>query len=312
MSQPAVFLDRDHTLIEDTGYLNDPAGVKLLPGVELALKSLAQAGYRTVVVTNQSGVARGMVTEEMIAKIHVEMCRQLEAHGAKLDAIYYCPYHPDGTIEEYARESEMRKPWPGMLLQAAKDLDINLLESWMVGDRPRDVEAGQRAGCRTIRIRFGTAPIPGEAQDEDIQADFTVRNLVEAARIILRESVALRPPHGESGQPAGLPPPAVAATSQTPSPAIQPSGDADGLSDRQIRLEVLRYIRQLARAEDHHEEFSLSKLIGGVVQVLAILALIIALWRMATDALGQAQLWATLGVALQAMALTFFTMHRGR
>ena len=312
MSQSAVFLDRDHTLIEDTGYLNDPAGVKLLPGVELALKSLAQAGFKTVVVTNQSSVARGMVTEEMIGKIHVEMCRQLEAHGAKLDAIYYCPYHPDGTIEAYAKESEMRKPWPGMLLQAAKDLDINLLESWMVGDRPRDIEAGQRAGCRTIRIRTSMLPVPGEAQDEDIQADFTVRNLVEAARIILREAGAVRPPHGASGQPAGAPSPTATAPSQPPSPAIQPTDDVEGLNDRQIRLEVLRYVRQLARAEGHHEEFSFSKLIGGVVQVLAILALIIALWRMATEAGGQAQLWATLGVTLQVMALTFLTMHRGR
>jgi D-glycero-D-manno-heptose 1,7-bisphosphate phosphatase len=305
MSQPAVFLDRDHTIIEDTGYLSDPAGVKLLPGVELALKSLARAGYKTVVATNQSSVARGMVTEEMVNRINAEMVRQLEERGANLDAIYYCPYHPAGTIEAYAIDSEMCKPKPGMLLKAAEEMDINLLESWMVGDRPRDVEAGQRAGCRTIRIRASTLPVPGEVQDEDVQADFAARNLVEAARIILREAGLAHP------RPAAAPSvPGVEQAPPQPAPAPPPKG-AEALSDRQVRLELLRYVRQLARAEGS-EEFSFTKLIGGIVQVLAALALMVALWRMAAEAIQQAQLWATLAVVLQVMALTFFSMHRSR
>jgi hypothetical protein len=184
----------------------------------------------------------------------------------------------------------------------------------MVGDRPRDVEAGLRAGCRTIRIRAGTLPTPGEAQDENIQPDFTARNLVEAARIILREARLVGPRIGAAAeQPA--PPPAVAGGGEQappqPAAAQAPGEAAEALSDRQMRLEVLRHLRQLARAEGH-EEFSFTKLIGGIVQVLAALALVIALWRTAVEAVQQAQLWATLAVTLQVMALTFFTMRRAR
>ncbi|MFB3891578.1 MAG: D-glycero-alpha-D-manno-heptose-1,7-bisphosphate 7-phosphatase [Phycisphaerae bacterium] len=187
MANKAVFVDRDHTLIEDPGYLSDPAAVKLLPGVGPALKSLSAAGFRIVLVTNQSGIARGILTEETLAGIHDELRRQLAQHGAALDGVYYCPFHPEGVIEKYARESDMRKPKPGMLLAAAKDMDIDLTASWMVGDGARDIEAGQRAGCRTIRVRVPSRPPSGEPQDEDVQADFTVHNMVEAARIILRE-----------------------------------------------------------------------------------------------------------------------------
>ncbi len=189
MSHRAVFLDRDHTIIEDPGYINDPSKVHLLPGVGTALKMLAGAGYTLVVVTNQSGIARGLLTEETLAKIHDELQRQLTEHGVKLDAFYYCPFHPQGVVERYTMDSDCRKPKPGMLLRAAAEMGIDLARSWMVGDSPRDIEAGQRAGCRTIRLRLaeGDEPQIGEASDEDVQADFTVRNLVEAAKIIVRE-----------------------------------------------------------------------------------------------------------------------------
>ncbi|MDP7288001.1 MAG: HAD family hydrolase, partial [Phycisphaerae bacterium] len=149
----AVFIDRDNTIIDDPGYISDPAAVKLLPGVELAIKSLAQTGFKNIVCTNQSGIARGMLTEEGLDSIHAELRRQLGDKGAHLDAIYYCPFHPQGTVEKYACESDLRKPKPGMLLKAAADLDLDLSECWMVGDSARDIEAGQRAGCRTIRVR---------------------------------------------------------------------------------------------------------------------------------------------------------------
>ena len=188
MASKAVFLDRDNTVIEDPGYVSDPQVVKLLPGVELAIKSLAQAGYRIVVVTNQSGVARGLLTEETLGRMHAELQRQLGQHGAHLDGVYYCPFHPEGTVEQYTRESDLRKPKPGMLLKAAQELDIDLSASWMVGDSARDIEAGQRAGCRTIRVRVRAShhAAPGVEDDENVQADYTVRNLVDAARVILR------------------------------------------------------------------------------------------------------------------------------
>lgn len=184
----AVFLDRDHTIIEDPGYLSDPAGVKLLAGVAGAIRSLAAAGYKIVVVTNQSGVARGMLTEETLEKIHTELRGQLSADGADLDAIYYCPYHPAGTIQRYARESDLRKPNPGMLLKAAVDLELELSASWMVGDSPRDIQAGRRAGCSTIRLCGGDASTCGEKTDEEARADFTAANLAEAAEVILSHS----------------------------------------------------------------------------------------------------------------------------
>ncbi len=186
MARRAVFLDRDNTIIDDPGYLSDPAGVKLLPGVELAIKSFAQAGFKVVVVTNQSGIARGMLTEQMLDEIHDEMRRRLTAKGARIDGIYYCPYHPEGTVESYAKDSEMRKPRPGMLLKAAKEMNIDLAASWMIGDSPRDIEAGKRAGCKTIRIRLPKNKTNGQPDEPD-NADFYVRNLVDAARVVMRE-----------------------------------------------------------------------------------------------------------------------------
>ncbi|MFP4105835.1 MAG: HAD-IIIA family hydrolase [Phycisphaerae bacterium] len=187
MVKKAVFLDRDDTILKDPGYLSDPERVELLPGVALAIKSLRQAGFMVVVVTNQSGIARGMLTEETLRQIHEEMRRRLDSKGAHIDAIYYCPYHPDGSVIKYARNSDLRKPRPGMILQAARELNIDLKQSWMVGDGARDVEAGQRAGCRTIRIRHEEHHRPGEPEQETVQADFNAQNLVEAARIISRE-----------------------------------------------------------------------------------------------------------------------------
>lgn len=185
MSNKAVFLDRDHTIIKDTGYISDPSLVSLLPGAAEGIKLLLAAGYKTIVVTNQSGVARGLLTEAALAAIHAEMSHQLASHGARVDAIYYCPFHPEGTVPGYIQDSELRKPKPGMLLAAAREHDIDLPKSWMVGDSARDIEAGQRAHCRTIRLRGEFLQLPGDSEDEDVQADYTVATLLDAARVIL-------------------------------------------------------------------------------------------------------------------------------
>ena len=152
MSHKAVFLDRDDTLISDPGYISDPAQVQLLPHVGHSLAMLKKMGYLLVVVTNQSGVARGIVTEQTLEQIHHHLKKLLADEGVYLDAIYYCPYHPEGTVAKYTRESDLRKPQPGMLLKAAEELDIDLSQSWMIGDSYQDIAAGSRAGCRTILL----------------------------------------------------------------------------------------------------------------------------------------------------------------
>ena len=182
--QKAVFLDRDDTVLKDPGYLAHPDGVVLLPGVEHAIIKLREAGFKIVLVTNQSGVARGMFDEAMLERIHAELRNQLVAKGAILDAIYYCPFHPDGKVEKYTKESDLRKPNPGMLLQAAEQLDLDLANSWMVGDSNRDVEAGRRAGCKGSILLTGKTVDPENMPDTN--ADHVVADLTEAACIIMR------------------------------------------------------------------------------------------------------------------------------
>lgn len=145
MSRPAVFLDRDGTLIEDREYLSDPAGVRLMPGVPEGLRRLRDAGFALVVVTNQSGIGRGWMTEENYRSVASELDRQLAEHGAWLDAAYFCAAVPAANPRE---EHPDRKPNPGMYLQAARELNLDLGNSFAIGDAPRDLIAGQRAGCR--------------------------------------------------------------------------------------------------------------------------------------------------------------------
>jgi mannose-1-phosphate guanylyltransferase len=154
--RPAVFLDRDGTVIEHVPYLSDPALVRLLPGSAEALVRLRRAGFARVLVTNQSAIGRGMLTEGRLEEIHAEMSRQLAACGATLDAIYYCPAAPSGD-DRTTIECPDRKPGPGMLLRAAADLKLDLGASWMIGDLISDVLAGLNAGCRSILVRSGQA-----------------------------------------------------------------------------------------------------------------------------------------------------------
>jgi D,D-heptose 1,7-bisphosphate phosphatase len=162
----AVFLDRDGTLIEHVHYLADPAHVRLLPGAAEALKRLGRAGFVRVLVTNQSAIGRGMITEARLHEIHAEMNRQLAERGTALDAIYYCADIPAGD-DRTRVENHNRKPGPGMLLRAAEELGLDLAASWMVGDLISDVLAGLGAGCRSVMVASG--------QTQEI----TVNHLVE-------------------------------------------------------------------------------------------------------------------------------------
>ena len=186
MSDKAVFLDRDDTLIEDPGYINEPAQVKLLDGVPEALIQLKALGYKLIVVTNQSGVAHGIVTEKALGEIHDRMKQLLINKNAYLDGIYYCPYHPEGVIPKYRKESDLRKPSPGMLLKAADEMHIDLNQSWCVGNSSRDIEAGVRAGCKTILIDLPpshqkTRPTVMMTR---VNPDYKAVNIKEAVNII--------------------------------------------------------------------------------------------------------------------------------
>lgn len=199
MQYPVVFLDKDGTLVQDVPYNIDPAKVVLEDGVARGMRLLSEAGYHFVVVTNQSGVARGYFPEEALQGVaeHLEQIIELAA-GAKIDGFYYCPHHPDGVIEKYAVECCCRKPSPGLLHAAAAELGIPLAQSWMVGDILNDVEAGNRAGCRAILIDNGsetewrTGPFR--------KPDFIAANLEEAAAIIINEDRRVRQSNTEQSE----------------------------------------------------------------------------------------------------------------
>ncbi len=175
----AVFLDRDGVLIEDTGYPNDPDTLCILPGVPAALLRLQAAGWRLVVVSNQSGVARGYFSLETLDRIHERLTADLAIPGVVLEALYYCPHHPEG-IAPFAVACDHRKPAPGMLTSAAAALGIDLGQSWMVGDKEDDVRAGHAAGCRSVRIASAGTAGGSAAEVTAIDLQDAVSQLLEA------------------------------------------------------------------------------------------------------------------------------------
>jgi D-glycero-D-manno-heptose 1,7-bisphosphate phosphatase len=157
--KPAVFLDRDGTLIEEVGHLGDPDGVVVLPGVPQTLRRLADAGFALVVISNQGGVARGFFTEDDVRAVCDRTAGLLASEGATIDAWYHCPHHPD-----FGEPCECRKPAPGMLLRAAREHELDLGSSWMVGDHLVDVQAGAAAGARPIKVLTGHGLLHGDGE----------------------------------------------------------------------------------------------------------------------------------------------------
>lgn len=150
-----IFLDKDGTIIENVPYNADPGRIRLAPGAAGGARHLHNAGYRLIVVSNQSGVARGYFAEEALAAVEARLRALLAEAGAPLAGFYYCPHHPEGTVPEYTRMCDCRKPQAGLLQRAAREQGIDLARAWMIGDILNDVEAGRRAGCRTILIDNG-------------------------------------------------------------------------------------------------------------------------------------------------------------
>jgi len=179
IKKPVVFLDRDGTINKDVPYCSCPDEFILLSGAGEAIARLNQSGFAVVVITNQSGVARGYFTEGTLRLIHQKMQVDLARHKARVDAIYYCPHHPNDGCS-------CRKPEPGLIFRAAEELDLDLKKSFFIGDSPADVKAGKRVGCTTVLIDQN-----GKAAT-DCQADYICRNLSEGVEWIIKHSFAAR------------------------------------------------------------------------------------------------------------------------
>lgn len=186
--RPAVFLDRDGTLLEEAGYLDRLEQLAFFPFAVDAVRLLNRGGLAVVVFTNQSGVGRGMYQEAFVLLAHETMAARLAEGGARVDGFYYCPHHPQADLAEYRRDCDCRKPGTGMMRQAAADLDLDLSRSFTVGDKWTDVQAGIAAGGTGILVRTGygrsseRSPLPG------VQAAAIVDDVISAAGWILRRA----------------------------------------------------------------------------------------------------------------------------
>ena len=182
MKYPAVFLDRDGTINEEVGYLNDPSRLKLLPGVAEALKILKNAGFKLIVITNQSGPARGYFPKELVFEINELIQKRLSKKGVILDDFFICFHHPD-------EKCNCRKPKPGLILQALEKYPIDLKKSYLIGDKIIDIETAKSLGIKSILVLtgYGKGELKYIAPKKEIYPDFIAKNLKEAAEIILKD-----------------------------------------------------------------------------------------------------------------------------
>ena len=184
--RPAVFLDRDGTVLEEAGYLDRLERLAFFPFAIDAVRLLNRGGYAVVVITNQSGVGRGMYEEAFVIRAHQVVDERVRLGGARIDGYYYCPHHPDAEVEKYRLDCDCRKPGPGMLRQAAADLDLDLTRSFAVGDKWTDVQAGVAAGGRGILVRTGYGRTSEAAPTRRLEPVTIADDLIAATAWILR------------------------------------------------------------------------------------------------------------------------------
>ena len=192
MGRPAVFLDRDGTIIREVEYLRSPRQLRLLPRAAAAICRLNRAGFAVVVTTNQSGIGRGLLTEEELEEVHAVLRSRLGRRGARIDGIYFCPHHPEAARPEYRRRCRCRKPAAGMLLRAAREFDLDLGRCFAIGDSARDIEAGRRAGCRAVLVRTGYGAETEARLGRGPGADYVADDMSDAVEWILQETVGRR------------------------------------------------------------------------------------------------------------------------
>jgi D-glycero-D-manno-heptose 1,7-bisphosphate phosphatase len=183
----AVFIDRDGTISEEVGYVNHVSRFRLFPFAAEAVRTLHASGWLAVLVTNQSGVARGYFEEELIGAVHKQLADELARGGARLDAVYYCPHHPSAGEPPYRLDCDCRKPKPGLLLTAARDLGLELSRCWVVGDRYSDTELARNAGARSafVLTGYGRGELEHQSKTWRHQPDLVAENLLEAVQKIL-------------------------------------------------------------------------------------------------------------------------------
>jgi D-glycero-D-manno-heptose 1,7-bisphosphate phosphatase len=183
----AVFIDRDGTISEEVGYVNHVSRYRVLPFAAEAVRALNEAGRLAVLVTNQAGVARGYFEEELVGEVHKLLADELARGGARLDAVYYCPHHPSVGQPPYRADCDCRKPRPGLLLRAARDLGLDLAQCWMVGDRYSDTELARNAGVRSafVLTGYGRGELEHQSRGWRHRPDLIAENLLEAVRAIL-------------------------------------------------------------------------------------------------------------------------------
>lgn len=337
MKRTAVFLDRDGTIIEDAGYVGDPGQVRLIPDAADAIRRFRKAGHLVVIVSNQSGVARGFFDEDAMNKVQARVESLLAERGARIDRAYHCPYldGPEATVVAFRRDSELRKPKPGMLLLAAKEMEIDLSHSWMIGDSPTDVQAGINAGCRTILLRQNGAPPPGLDQStgrkpNDLVCTHCVDTITEAAELVERamkqdhQPIPSSPFPPGAGRGAGLSPSpfkgegrgegkASDTVTKIPPPRSE-SRAAGGAPDDAVVAALERIHDQLERAQrrDRQHDFSFLRLFGALLQMLAIVAALWGIVALLDDQSASAAARLTLACFFQLAALTAFAIDRFR
>ena len=187
MKRPAVFLDRDGTINEQMGYINHPSRFVLLPGAAEGIRLLNENGFLVIVVSNQSGVARGYFPIDLVHEVHDLMHRLLSSEGARADDVLFCPHHPDGKVEEYAVPCDCRKPKPGLIEKARQRFDIDMARSTVVGDRFSDIELAFACGLRGVLVKtgYGRGDLRYVFPGRKVQPDVVAGDLEEAARRIL-------------------------------------------------------------------------------------------------------------------------------
>lgn len=352
MKRPAVFFDRDNTLIVSDGYLGDPDKVVLMEGAADAIARARELGFAAVVVSNQSGVARGLFEEDAVHAVNAKLDELLAAANphAVIDRHEFCPYHPEGTIDRYRQDSDLRKPKAGMILQAAEAMALDLSRSWLIGDAPRDVEAGEAAGCRTILFTpSDVAPSPAAGNSSGVEPDHTATSLKDAIDYIAAHP-ATRGTEDDAGSPAehaeaardeamSIPhhahvPPRVESAARADDPAttaplptlpeahLEPTPPPAAAAppvrisvdrDRDNRLHVLgeQILDELRRQKEQPvQDFSVSKMLAGITQVMTLAVLFLAY----LNRIDPVALNNTMifALILQTMTIALLIMHRGR